>query len=213
MNNHIRNLCQTCTQCQALSPVKKRDPANRAQAKAAEDLFPMSDVALDLFTVKNTDYLVQVDRFSGFPFVHRLTKTTTKSIIDHLMKWLSLEGIPQRCRTDGGPQFRGPFQDFCANLGIKHELSLAFNPESNGLAENAVKQTNHLLIKVPRRWYCLRGSSTYMAKYTESQRTKSSRAIPTPGTQTPRNPAIPRRSSLQGDRGNARIPSTTSKAI
>ena len=39
------------------------------------------------------------------------------------------------------------FDNFCASKNITHELTFPYNPQSNGLAENAVKQTKHLLIK------------------------------------------------------------------
>ena len=39
-------------------------------------------------------------------------------------------------RSEGGPQFRGDFLQFCVDSGIKHELSAPNNPRSNGLAES-----------------------------------------------------------------------------
>ena len=51
------------------------------------------------------------------------------------------------CRTDGGPQFRGPFKEYCDRKGILHELSSPYNPRSNGHAEAAVKAAKHLVIK------------------------------------------------------------------
>ena len=48
-------------------------------------------------------------------------------------------------RSDGGPQFRTEFSAFCSNNGIKHELSSPYNPESNRLAEAAVKNIKTLI--------------------------------------------------------------------
>ena len=56
-------------------------------------------------------------------------------------------GVPLVCRTDGGPQFRGPFKNYCLQRGIVHETSSPYNPRSNGHAEAAVKAAKYLLLK------------------------------------------------------------------
>ena len=56
-------------------------------------------------------------------------------------------GLPKVIRSDGGPQFRSKFSKLCQDHGITHELSSPYNPQSNGLAESAVKQVKYLLIK------------------------------------------------------------------
>ena len=57
-------------------------------------------------------------------------------------------GYPEVIRSGGGPQFCGPFKDWCQKAGIIHELSLPYNPTSNGHAEQAVKLAKTLLSKV-----------------------------------------------------------------
>ena len=56
-------------------------------------------------------------------------------------------GWPTAIRTDGGPQFRSEFPQFCDKHGIKHELSSPYNPESNGLAEAAVKNIKAIITR------------------------------------------------------------------
>ena len=56
-------------------------------------------------------------------------------------------GWPNVIRTDGGPQFRSEFQDFCKTYNCKHELASTHNPESNGLAEAAVKNMKSLVTR------------------------------------------------------------------
>ena len=53
--------------------------------------------------------------------------------------WFYEYSWPDYRRSDGGPQFRQEFETFCADHSIIHELSSPYNPESNGLAESAVK--------------------------------------------------------------------------
>ena len=71
----------------------------------------------------------------------------TKSVTDVLDKITRIFGVPIVCRTDGGPQFRGPFKQYCLQKGIIHETSSPYNPRSNGHAEAAVKAAKYLLLK------------------------------------------------------------------
>lgn len=143
MRNSITQMTDSCDVCRERQPSQQRE----APIEPRVTEFPMSDVGCDLFALRGKDYLVMVDRYSGYPLVQKLGSTTTQAICGHLTRWFSLFGIPCRIRTDGGPQFRQPFAEYCEQLGIKHELASAFNPESNGLSEAGVKQVKRLLDK------------------------------------------------------------------
>ena len=54
-----------------------------------------------------------------------------------MTSWFQTYGIPFAIGTDGGPQFRGPFKEFCKSMGIIHEQSSGYRPQSNGHAEAA----------------------------------------------------------------------------
>ena len=77
----------------------------------------------------------------------QLSSLSSGAIVNHLRSWFNLLGWPQSIRSDGGPQFRGDFVQFCLSNGIKHELSAPYNPRSNGLAESGVKIVKSILIK------------------------------------------------------------------
>jgi len=81
--------------------------------------YPMELVAIDLFT-----YAGKHSRLSS---------------------WFLDFGFPTKIRSDGGPQFRSDFNSFCSDLGIIKETSSPYYPESNGLAESAVKNMKRLL--------------------------------------------------------------------
>ena len=55
--------------------------------------------------------------------------------------------VAQHAKVRQEPQFRTEFSAFCSNNGIKHELSSPYNPESNGLAEAAVKNIKTLITR------------------------------------------------------------------
>ena len=72
---------------------------------------------------------------------------STRGITEKFHKITRVFGVPLSCRTDGGPQFREPFEAYCRSQGIKHETSSPYNPRSNGHAEAAVKAAKHLILK------------------------------------------------------------------
>ena len=108
----------------------------------------MQKVSIDLFQANGCNYVVMVDRYSGYPFVAPLQKTSTEAMLKHIRNWFNTFGYPSSLRTDGGPQFRGEFKRFCEEKGIIHEQSSPYHPQSNGHAEAAVKNIKYLIMKV-----------------------------------------------------------------
>ena len=107
----------------------------------------MHHVAMDLFDADAKKWLVMVDRYSGYAWLKQLQKTTTAKIIACISDWFLDFGWPEVTRSDGGPQFRQEFAEFCSAHSISHELTSPYIPESNGLAESAVKNLKSLVIK------------------------------------------------------------------
>ena len=81
-----------------------------------------------LYTSDAADDLLCVDKWSGFPLFKRLQTQSTKAVTDILESWFNVLGWPSSIRSDGGPQFCGPFRDWCQKNNIKHELSAPYNP-------------------------------------------------------------------------------------
>ena len=55
-------------------------------------------------------------------------------------------GVPLEISTDGGPEFTSyETENFLKRWGVKHRLSSAYHPRSNGRAEVAVKSMKRLL--------------------------------------------------------------------
>ena len=143
INSDIKNLVEACDACANYAPRKQKEVIQEETKAFA----PMTHVGADLFDFQGQTWITLVDRYSGFPFAHRLTSTTTSAVTKVLREWFMEWGIPSVIRTDGGPQFRSEFKEFCKKLNIEHELSSPYNPRSNGLAEAAVKNMKGLLKK------------------------------------------------------------------
>ena len=107
----------------------------------------MRCVGIDLFTAAGSDRLAMVDRYSGYAWAAKLTNTTTRHVLSHLETWFTEFGWPLIIHSDNGPQFQSEFGFFCHAHGITHELSSPYNPESNGLAEAAVKNMKSLVLR------------------------------------------------------------------
>ena len=144
MAKDIDKMVDACEACQTRRPSQAREPAMAPRSPAT---YPMSHVGTDLFKLHGRDFLVMVDRFSGFPFLAELRRTHTSDVVQVLTAWFRQFGWPRAIRTDGGPQFRGEFSAFCKTYDMVHELSSPYNPESNGLAEAAVKSMKKLVSK------------------------------------------------------------------
>ena len=136
-------MVSSCETCQTLAPCQPREPLVFTLATG-----PMEQVGVDLFEAVGVHWLVVVDRFSGFPFLHRLRTLDTDAVTRQLDIWFTMFGFPVLLRSDGGPQFRTRFGEFCLERGIEWELSSPYNSQSNGLAESAVKAMKRLVIAV-----------------------------------------------------------------
>lgn len=147
INNEIRQSVSSCSECVLRLPSQAAEPILPAIQEKRHNLFPMSDVGIDLFSLNGCQYVTMVDRYSGFPFCQGLRSTTTDAMLKVLMQWFVQWGFPLRIRSDGGPQFRTEFGKFCDKFAIVHELSSPHHSQSNGLAEAAVKQVKYLLGK------------------------------------------------------------------
>ena len=111
---------------------------------------PFQMIYADFFQLKGKHYLVIGDRLSGWTEVVRFRPGTNSSGSSGLCQALRhvfvTFGVPEEISSDGGPEFTsGETTDFFSCWGIRHRLSSAYFPQSNGRAEVAVKMTKRLL--------------------------------------------------------------------
>ena len=142
MRNEITQLVQSCSSCMKTMPSKCHRP--RKGGTSILKLKPMDEVAFDLFTFEG-EWLIMVDRYSGYFMMKKLNSTTTSAVLKVIEDWFETFGWPKRVRCDNGPQFRGDFNKFLSDRHIIRESSSPYHHESNGLVEASVKNAKRIL--------------------------------------------------------------------
>lgn len=130
-----------CIECWRMAPTQPRLPPVEPSVPS----MPFQAVAADFFSLRGADYLVIVDRFSGWP--HIITSTLgAEATKKALVKYFATYGVPEELSTDGGPGFVAKdTTQLLKRWGVRHRLSSAHHPQSNGRAEVAVKSMKRLI--------------------------------------------------------------------
>ena len=145
MNADIQSSVEACELCQFYQASQPKESFRRAEQPSR----PFEHVSADLFSYNNQEYMVYVDRFSGWPTVEHFGQSPTSSkVIKALKKIFKDTGVPLCFASDGGLQFTSQeFREFCQDWNIVHRLSSPEYPQSNGHAEAAVKAMKNLVKK------------------------------------------------------------------
>ena len=92
--------------------------------------------------------LTIVDRFTRWPVAIPIADMNAETVVDSLTHgWISTYGIPEIITTDRGSQFSSQiFTQLLRNWGIKHIMTTAYHPESNGMVERLHRRLKESLI-------------------------------------------------------------------
>ena len=144
LNGQIKDHVQACQTCQMYAQKQPRETFLSTEVPTR----PWSVVAADLFSFAGREYMVLVDYYSNFIEVDVLPDTLSTTIIYLLKRQFARHGIPDRLRTFNGPQFSSAaFQKFVYDWHFQHSTSSPHYPQSNGLAESAVKTIKNVMRK------------------------------------------------------------------
>ena len=94
------------------------------------------------------NYLVIVDRLTGWPDVRRATSSMSGSsgLISLLREFFTTFRIAEELSSDGGSEYMShEVQSFLKKYGVRHRVSSVGNPHSNQRAEVGVKSMKRLL--------------------------------------------------------------------
>ena len=103
-------------------------------------------LGLDIFSLRNTQYLLVIDYFSWFPVVKQLQSLHSLSVIKHLKDIFTEIGIPRCIVSHGGTQFTSQeFKDFTKAWGICNDGELSCFEKS----ETCSKPPKHVFFALP----------------------------------------------------------------
>lgn len=123
--------------------------ASQPKESMIRNIRSFDQVSTDLFSYGNNEYLVYVDRFSGWPIVDRFNATPASAqVIASLKRIFRDTGIQVVLASDGGRQFTSAeFKDFVSQWHVTPRISSLEYPQSNGHAEAGVKAMKALVKK------------------------------------------------------------------
>ncbi|CAB0011535.1 unnamed protein product [Nesidiocoris tenuis] len=146
ISSDIQNIVEACKLCQERRPSIQKEPLMNDPLPDR----PFVDVSMDLFSTGGKNFMVYVDRLSGWPIIVQFGTRCPNSatVINSQRRIFSDTGIPIRIRCDGGPQFSSlEFKEFLRKWKINKSPSSPHFPQSNGHAEAAVKVMKSLISK------------------------------------------------------------------
>ncbi len=143
----IERALSRCAPCNALKSHQSREPMHPHNVP---DL-PWMFTAADIFEWHGKMHLVLVDSFSGWFELDHLPDMRSVTVIAKLKRHFAVHGTPQTLLTDNARQFVcSDFSNFARAWDFEHIRSSPHYPQSNGLAERAVRSAKHLLEKCYR---------------------------------------------------------------
>ena len=143
--NEVDQFIKTCPECQ-----KATVPSKEPLLPSTLPDHPWEKVAADLFELNKATYLLVVDYFSRYVEIQKLNTTTASRVIAVLKAIFARHGVPSQFVSDNGPLFDCfVMKVFAETYGFRHITSRPYYPQSNGLAERAVKTVKQLLQTAP----------------------------------------------------------------
>ena len=144
ISKDIRHTYHHCHICAKFARTQQRETLQSIETPQTT----WEQLGLDIFTLRNTQYLLVIDYFSQFPVVKQLQSLHSLSVIKHLKDIFTEIGIPKCIVSDGGTQFTSQeFRDFTRTWGIQHTVTSPTNAQSNGQAERFVQTIKNSLTK------------------------------------------------------------------
>ena len=94
-----------------------------------------------------THLLTIIDRSTRWVEAVPMASTTAAACADAVVRhWIARFGVPEVIVSDRGPQFTSAiWAELCRLLGVRHRLTTAYHPQSNGLVERFHRQLKDAL--------------------------------------------------------------------
>ena len=155
MTADIKQVVQACDACRTY------ETANQKESLMPHDVpeRPWEKIGVDLFECDGSDYLINVDYFSTFWEIDKLSETTSKAIIGKLKNHFARYGVPNTLVSDNAQNLVSEkFEKFLKNWDVQHYTISAHHSQANGQVESAVKSAKRIIKKCKKT-----GEDIYLA--------------------------------------------------
>ena len=148
--NILQTVEKSCPHCILLQPSKFKTVIG-SERSFISDIKPGSHWSMDTMQLnksKNgyTYILLLCEEFSGYIVASPLKTLQATETVKALRTLFSHLPIPRVIRSDNATQFSNvQVKQFMKSIGIEHVFSIPLRPQSNGHAENLVKQVKRVL--------------------------------------------------------------------
>ena len=144
INAHITEMVESFVECQMHSRNNISEPLKPHEVPVR----PWQKVGTDLFSSDGKDYLAIVDYMSGYPELLQMKTTSSSAVTMAIKSVFARYGVPEVVMSDNGPQDKAKeFSDFAKDWEFEHITSSPYYPQSNSMAENAVKAMKSIVKK------------------------------------------------------------------
>jgi len=150
MGTDIASWCRDCQHCQrgkvvrhVKAPVQPIAVPDRRFQHLHVDLVGPLPTSQEGFT----HLLTILDRSTRWAEAIPMGSTSAQACADAVIGgWIARFGVPTLITSDRGPQFTGAvWSVLCHKLGIQHQLTTAYHPQSNGMVERFHRQLKDAL--------------------------------------------------------------------
>ena len=160
MHTDVAKWAKECQQCQRSKVTRHTTPAiGNFEVPARR----FTHVHIDIVSMPESNgfshLLTMVDRFTRWPAAVPIKDISAESVVDAFsIAWVAEFGVPQTVTSDRGSQFTSAiWTQLLKTWGIKHSLTTAYHPESNGMVERLHRRLKESLIALcdsnQHRWY------------------------------------------------------------
>ena len=158
LERDVKEFIRFCPVCQKMSYIR---PVIYSQPFVSSGTHPMRELHIDTvgpFPLDNTGALhivVIIDNFTRYTTLHPAPNVSAEEAAIALFKHCCVYGVPDIIHTDQGSQYcNSLISSLTACFKIKHELSIAYSKQQNGIVERVNKEVGRhlqMLCSVPEQ--------------------------------------------------------------
>lgn len=138
MFSDVRKYVKSCDECQRRGKNKRSEPLHPIEVGLPFDRLGMDIVGPLPKTARgNTHIVVATEYLTKWPEARAIPNAKASSVVSFFYEdIICRHGCPKEILTDRGTHFVNEMLDsLCNTLGVKHKLSTAYHPQTNGLVE------------------------------------------------------------------------------